>query len=148
MKRFTLGVIVLTVLMYFSIGMGFADSNIPNLKGKWATKSYAHHHKSAGYFTHPGPEGEWVISEQQGRFFYGKRSYTKIHLGKAKATEAFSGVISRDGKRVYIVDHEDDILIGDVLSNHSIEFVIINEGEKSDKSHHAHIGLIEIERVR
>ena len=64
---------------------------------------------------------------------------------RSKVTESFSGVISRDGKRLYIVDHDEDILIGDILSDGSIELIMINDG---DKNHHSKIGLIEIERAK
>lgn len=148
MRRFSVVVVLFTVFICFSAGTVFAQSTIPNLKGKWTTKSYAHHHKKGGFFSHSEVNGQWVIKEQQGRFFYGERSYTLKHISKKKATEGFSGVISRDGKRVYIVDHEDDILIGDVLSDNAIELIIINEPEKSDKNHHPSVGLIEIEKVK
>jgi len=148
MKRFSIVFILFAVLMCFLAGTVFAESSIPNLKGKWTTKSYAHHHKKSGFFSHPKVEGQWVIKEQQGRFFYGDRSYTMKQISNKKVTEGFSGVISRDGKRVYIVDHEEDILIGDVLSENSIELVIINEPEKNDKNHHSSVSLMEIERVK
>ena len=148
MKRLNVVVVLFAVLMCFLAGTVFAESAIPNLKGKWTTKSYAHHHKQRGFFSDSEAGGQWVIKEQQGRFFYGDRSYTKKQVSKKGGTEGFSGVISRDGKRVYIVDHEEDILIGDVLSDNSIEFIVINEPEKNDKNHQSSIGLMEIERVK
>ncbi|MDO9528078.1 MAG: hypothetical protein Q7J27_02855 [Syntrophales bacterium] len=148
MKRLSVVVVLFAVFMYFSVGTVFAESTVLNLKGKWTTKSYAHHHSKRGFFSNSEVDGQWIIKEQQGRFFYGDRSYTKRQISKKKGTEGFSGVISRDGKRVYIVDHEDDILIGDVLSDNSIEFIIINESEKGNKNHQPSVGLMEIERVK
>ena len=148
MKRLSVVVVLFAVLMCFFTGAVFAESTIPNLKGKWTTKSYAHHHKQRGFFSDSEAGGQWVIKEQQGRFFYGERSYTKKQISKKKGAEGFSGVISRDGKRVYVVDHEEDILIGDILSDNSIEFIVNNEPEKGDKNHQASVGLMEIERVK
>ncbi len=148
MKRLSEVVVLSAVLMCFFAGTVFAGSSIPNLKGKWTTKSYAHHHNKGGFFSNPKVDGEWVVKEQQGRLFYGERSYTMKQIKNKKVTEGFSGVISRDGKRVYIVDHDEDILMGDILSENSIELVIMNEPEKSDKNRHASIGLLEIEKVK
>jgi hypothetical protein len=148
MKRLSGIVFAFAVLVFFSAGTSFAASAVPNLTGKWATKSYGHHHQKRGFYTNSEVDGQWVIKEQQGRFFYGERTYTKKQISKNKVTEGFSGVISRDGKRVYIVDHEEDILIGDILSDTAIEFVIINEPEKGDKNHQPSVGLMEIQKVK
>ena len=145
MKRLSVVVVMFAVFMYFSAGTVFAESTVLNLKGNWTTKSYAHHHEQRGFFTNSESDGKWMVKEQQGRFFYGERSYTRRQISKKKVTEGFSGVISRDGKRLYIVDHDEDILIGDILSDGSIELIMINDG---DKNHHSRIGLMEIERVK
>ena len=44
-----------------------------------------------------------------------------------------------------MVDHDEDILMGDILENDSIELVILNDGDKENNSR---IGLIEIEKVK
>lgn len=88
-----------------------------------------------------------VIKDQQGRFFTGERSHIDRQSNK-RVAEGFSGVISRDGKRVYLVDYEEDFLIGDILPDDSIELVVINEPEKGVKNQHSKIGLIEIERIK
>ncbi|MBN2568425.1 MAG: hypothetical protein JXB42_03225, partial [Deltaproteobacteria bacterium] len=45
----------------------------------------------------------------------------------------------------YLVDHDEDILIGDILPDGSIELIIINDG---DENQHSRIGLVEIERAK
>jgi hypothetical protein len=145
MKRLSTVLFLIATFMFFSSGTILADSSMPDLTGKWKSRNYAHHHEQRGFFTNSEADGEWVIKEQQGRFFYGERSYTMKALGSSKVTEGFSGVISRDGKRLYMVDHDEDILIGDILSDGSIELIMINDG---DKNHHSRIGLIEIERAK
>ncbi|MHB8137919.1 MAG: hypothetical protein ACYDGO_05960 [Smithellaceae bacterium] len=144
MKRLSMVVVLSVALMFFSAGSIFAGS-LPDLTGKWKAKSYGHHHENRGLFSNPSPDGQWIIKKQEGRFFYGERSYTKKHIGNSKVKEGFSGVISRDGKRVYLVDHDEDMLIGDILPGGSIELIIMNDG---DKNGHSSIGLIEIERTK
>jgi len=149
MKRFSAVLVLLAAFMCLSAGMAFAQSAIPDLKGKWQFKSYGHHHEKTGFFaTEAGKaNGLLVVKEQQGRYFSGERSHVDRPSNK-RVTEGFSGVISRDGKRVYMVDYEEDFLIGDILSNDSIELVVINEPEKGVKKQHSKIGLIEVERVK
>lgn len=145
MKRFSVVFFLLATFMVFSSSTTFAESSMPDLTGKWKTMSYSHHHEQKGILFNSEADGKWVIKEQHGRFFYGERSYIMKAFNNSKVTEGFSGVISRDGKHLYMVDHDEDILIGDILSNGSIELIIINDG---DKNHHSRIGLIEIERVK
>ena len=145
MKRFSTVLFLIATFMFFSSGTILAESSMPDLTGKWKTMNYGHHHEQRGFFSNSEADGKCVIKKQQGRFFYGERSYTMKAFDRSKVTEGFSGIISRDGKRLYIVDHDEDILIGDILSNGLIELIIINDG---DKNHHSRIGLIEIERVK
>ena len=145
MKRLSTVLFLIAAFMFFSSGTILAESSIPDLTGKWKTMNYGHHHEQRGFLSNSEAEGSWMIKEQQGRFFYGERTYTRKQLGNSKVTESFSGVISRDGKRLYMVDHDEDILIGDILSDGSIELIMINDG---DKNHHSKIGLIEIERAK
>ena len=149
MKRLSVVFVLFAVFMCISAGVAFAESCIPDLKGKWQFKSYSHHHEKRGFFaTEEGKaNGLFVVKEQQGRFFFGERSHIDRQTNK-RVTEGFSGVISRDGKRVYLVDYEEDFLIGDILSDDSIELIVINEPEKGVENQHSKIGLIEIERIK
>ncbi|MFH2122891.1 MAG: hypothetical protein ABIJ50_05340 [Pseudomonadota bacterium] len=146
MKKTIAVAVTFASCILFSAGAVLAASSpMPDLTGKWQTKSYGHHHETRGFFTAADVDGKWTVKEQQGRFFTGERTYfLKSHDNK-KITESFSGVISRDGKRLYVVDHDEDILLGDILDNDSIELVILNDGDKENNSR---IGLIEIEKVK
>jgi hypothetical protein len=130
--------------MFFIAGTALAGPPMPDLKGKWVSKSYGHHHEEKGFFFNSETSGEWTVKEQQGRFFYGERSYVKKTDNK-KITEGFSGVISRDGRRLYMVDHDEDILMGDILPCGAIEIIMMNDG---DENHNSKIGLVEIEKVK
>lgn len=146
MKRLIPMLVLFAAFMFVSAGTLFAETSIPDLTGKWTSKNYAHHHEKSGFFSNKEADGKWLIKEQQGRFFYGERSYTKKSVKPAKVlTEGFSGVISRDGTRLYLVDHDEDILLGEILADGSIELIMLNDG---DKNHHSKIGLLELERAK
>ncbi len=74
-----------------------------------------------------------------------ERTYIKKSINNKTLKESFSGVISRDGKRLYIVDHDEDILLGEMITEDCIELVIMNDG---DKNRHSRIGLIEINKTK
>jgi hypothetical protein len=145
MKRFIGIVCLIAVLMYFSAGIVCAESGMPDMEGKWVAKTYAHHHEKQGFFANENPGGIWIVEEQQGRFFTGERTYVKKQITDKETTESFSGVISRDGKRIYIVDHDGDILLGEIISEGCVELVIMNDG---DANRHSIVGLIEINKVK
>lgn len=145
MKRLCAVLVLLAAVMYFSAGTVYADSHVPDLKGKWISKTYSHHHENNGFFARAKSKGAWEIKEQQGRLFSGERSYIMTHRNKKTVKEGFSGVISRDGKRIYMVAHNEDMMFGEILSDGSIEIVTMDD---SEKDHPATIGLIEIERVK
>lgn len=145
MKKSTALIVSFAGLMLFSAGTVFGESSMPNMAGNWEARSYGHHHEQKGFFTNAQADGKWVISKQQGRFFYGERTYTERHLSNKKVKEGFSGVISRDGKRVYLVDHDEDIMFGEFLPDGSIELVMMNDG---DRNNHSRIGILEIQRAK
>ncbi len=144
-KTFAVAVVFASCVLFSAGAVLAASSPMPDLTGKWKTKSYGHHHETRGFFAAADVDGKWTIKEQQGRFFTGERTYLLKSHDNKKITEGFSGVISRDGKHLYMVDHDEDILMGDILENDSIELVILNDGDKENKSR---IGLIEIEKVK
>jgi len=142
-----IGVFVMVAsFIYLVSGMALAaDPTIPDLTGKWQIKSYGHHHEKEGFFDNAEPAAQLVIKEQKGRFFHGERFYTKT-VDKKKYMETFSGVISKDGKKLYITDHDEDFLFGDVLSATSIELILMNDGDKNPQDRT--VRLIEIEKVK
>ncbi|MFA5627765.1 MAG: hypothetical protein WC965_09870 [Thiohalomonadaceae bacterium] len=142
MKRLITATTLATTLLFG--GMVFADQSYPDMTGKWNTKSYSHHHENKGFLNVSDANGKWVVTEQQGRFFHGERTYTN-RSDKKTYTEGFSGVISKDGKRIYLVDHDEDLLFGDILDDGSIELIIMDDGGNDDISR---IGVLEIEKAK
>jgi len=145
MKQIAVVFMLCAACMLFSAGTALGEPSIPDLTGKWETITYGHHHEQRGFAAPAAANGKWIIKKQEGRLFYGERTYTRARHDSKIITEGFSGVVSRDGKHLYMVDHDEDILFGDILDNGSIEFVILNDGERNNQSR---IGLIEIKKVK
>ena len=100
---------------------------LPDLRGEWSVFSYSHHHAEHGYMSNPEPKAKWTIVDQQENHFHGERVYTRSKIDGAEIKEGFSGVISDDGTRVYIVDHVDDIVIGDIVSGDEMVLYILGK---------------------
>jgi hypothetical protein len=100
------GMFVLFVLLSSSVFAGDAV----NLTGTWDRVSVGHY-RDRGFFTDSGKEDLVVIEQKDGAFF-GKKTWV---LDGKKAEEGFSGVMSADGKRLYVADHVDGLSIGEVI---------------------------------
>jgi hypothetical protein len=113
----------LIFLFIFSASWCFADSQIPNLVGKWEIKA------EGGMLLRSDKAGEkthWVanqtsvtidvdIYKQTGRVFFGKAK-------SKRATEEFIGVIGPDNKTLYFAD-SDGFLDGKIINKDEIEHV-------------------------
>ena len=121
MKKMTISVVVLAVV--FTMGICFADSDIPNLVGTWATKAEGGvilkgakhgaktHHR--GEFS--SLKGEWIVTKQQGRVLHGT-------FKSPRATEKFVAVIAMDNKSLYHAD-EDGFLEGQIVNKDQINII-------------------------
>lgn len=144
MKRFFSLLVPFAICIILAACSGKTESSIPDLTGNWVTKSISYHHEERGFIPlFEQTDGKWVIKEQKGQVFWGERVYTKIKHDNSVITESFSGVIARDGKRVYIVDHIQDKIFGEVLTDGTIELVMMNDG---DVNGHSQISLMVIAR--
>ena len=143
MKRpFVLPLLVITVFFLASTAV-FAAPSIPDVTGNWETVGYGHHHAEKGFLAPAAGNGTWIIKEQHERFFTGKRTYTRSRLDGKQITESFSGVITRDGKQLYLVDHDEDILVGTFLDDGGIEFILLSVGPDQSR-----IGVVEIKKIQ
>jgi len=104
-----------------------ATTTIPDLKGEWDVVSYSHHHAKQGFLENSAPIAKWTILEQQGRHFHGTRTFHRQKLDGKTYQEGFSGVISTDGTRVYIIDHKEDVAFGDLLSDTDMTVYILGK---------------------
>src|SRR5512145_552969 len=128
MKKMTMSVVVLAVLL--TMGICFADSDIPNLVGTWATqaeggvilKGAKHGAKTHHRGEFSTLKGEWIVTKQEGRVLHGT-------FKSPRATEKFVAVIAMDNKSLYHAD-EDGFLEGQISGNDQIDIVYRHAGAK------------------
>ena len=89
---------------------------IPNLVGTWQGEIKDAHREADDKFSR-GRVGEVHITDQDGRAFTG---FKIAGSPEGQVEEGFSGVISADGKNLYIAEHESDLMFGDILSEDHI----------------------------
>jgi hypothetical protein len=128
MKKMTISVVVLAVVL--TMGISFADSDIPNLVGTWATqveggvllKAEKHSAKTHHRGDFSALKGECVVTKQQGRVLHGT-------FKSPKATEKFVAVISMDNKSLYLAD-EDGFIEGQIINNDQINIIYRHSSSK------------------
>lgn len=121
MKKIIISIVVLAVV--FTVGIGFAASDIPNLVGTWSVQAEGavlFKGKAVGAKTHHKSDfstlkAEAVITRQQGRVMHG--TFTS-----PTATEKFIAVIAADNKSFYFAD-EDGFMEGRIVSKDQIEVI-------------------------
>ena len=120
---------------------------LPDLAGTWKVAEYSHHHEKHSFGLQQEPDSEWVISRQDGIHFEGRKVYTRKILNETDSmSESFSGVIRKSYDQVYIVDHEDDIIIGDIISPDELHLYILGSTHSAEEEVRA--GFIRLVRER
>lgn len=117
---------LLTILSMFLLSSA-ALAMEPDLVGIW-NGTTTEHTKSKGFITALG-NTQWIVTEVKDGAFTGKKVWK--HHTSNQLEEPFSGVISADGKKLYIAEHEDGMLIGDVLSPQKIVLYYLESGPKA-----------------
>ncbi|MEE9914079.1 MAG: hypothetical protein K4571_20390 [Deltaproteobacteria bacterium] len=128
MKKITISVIVLAVV--FTMGICFADSDIPNLVGTWTTevqggvvlKGAKHGAKTHHRGEFSSLKGEWIVTKQDGRVLHGT-------FKSPRATEKFVAVIAMDNRSLYLAD-EDGFLDGQIVNQDQMNFIYRHSGAK------------------
>jgi hypothetical protein len=133
-------------LMVFSAChiIGGSDE-VSSLKGEWKVASYGHHHAKHGYMENLAPEAKWIILEQKGHHFHGERTYLRKTIDGKILKESFSGVISADNSRVFIVDHKEDMAFGDIVSEKEIVVYILGKTHADKEPRAGYIVLKKVE---
>jgi len=98
----------------------------PELVGTWNSK-VSTHKMNGGFVTNEG-KGKWIIEEVKDGAFFGKKVWNVE--GKDRE-EGFSGVISVDGKKLYIAGHDDGVTIGDVMSPDKLMLYYMESGDRA-----------------
>jgi len=119
-------VVLVTILSVFLLSSA-AWAIGPDLVGPW-NGTTTEHTRSKGFITAMG-NTQWIVTEVKDGAFTGKKVW-KHHTSEQRE-EAFSGVISADGKKLYIAEHEDGVLIGDVISPRKIVLYYMESGPKA-----------------
>ncbi len=108
---------------------------LPNIVGTWERiKS-----EGFGYFAPvngdehtPLPEGftfKLIVKEQNGRAFHGTKKVWDTD-GNPVIDEYFSGLITSNGRDLYIVEHDDGIMVGTLLSNNNMELHYLESSDE------------------
>ena len=108
----------------------FADDKFPSLVGKWTGPRIGHSLANGFVSSDSGLQIE--ITKQDGRLFTGKKTIKHIDIKKKNVTssEPISGMITSDGKTLYIADKENGVTIGNIITEDNIEFYYIQSGKK------------------
>ena len=128
MKKNTIKISVVLLVVLFGIGICFADSDIPNLVGTWNTqaegavmlKGATHGAKTHHRGEFSTLKGEWIVTSQQGRVLHGT-------FKSPRASEKFVAVIAMDNKSLYHAD-EDGFLEGQIFNRDQINIIYRHSG--------------------
>jgi len=123
MKKLLVAIAILAGLA-FAMTAWTQKSPQPNLVGTWEGSTVSHH-KDRGHVQ--SAQYTFVIQEQKGRIFTGYKAWNLLGVD---TTEAFSGVISRDGKKFYTAEHDDGFGFGDIISGTQIEVIYLESLNK------------------
>ncbi|PKL59591.1 MAG: hypothetical protein CVV33_07040 [Methanomicrobiales archaeon HGW-Methanomicrobiales-4] len=103
---------------------------IPDLSGTWVTTNGTSILFTGETYDLAAETDIWNLS-QQDRIVTGMNSF---YLGEELVEESLTGVISPDGKTVYIVDKNGGLYIGSLDQNNSMSISYLNTGEVRDKA--------------
>lgn len=127
MRRLFICLLVLAfVVLIAGASMAEEKEQIPNLVGHWHGKSMMHFAKEG--FKKGAEPLKWVVEKQDGRVFSGKKIW--ISNG-TEMTENFSGVIAMDNKRIFVAEHTDGHVFGDIMSKDKMVIYYSEDGENA-----------------
>ncbi len=123
MKR----MLMLVVLMSLCAAAPASAVNpIPDLVGEWMGQVEIHH-AAKGFITSKPGNVTFEIIEQVGHTFHGVKTWGMPDGTTHK--ESFSGVVSADGTHVYIAEHEDGLIMGDLISDTDMALYYLEHGD-------------------
>lgn len=142
MKKIT-AVLILVALLMAVTGVVMAGEkekatdNVPNLVGHWHGKSMMHTKKDG--FKKGQVVSKFIVEKQEGRVFSGKKIWVS---NGTEMTENFSGVVTICNKKIYLAEHEDGMVIGDIISKDKIVIYYMESGPE------AKVIMTELDRVK
>jgi hypothetical protein len=102
----------------------WAENGLPNLVGVWTCKTTLHR-QSKGFLT---GSWKWVVDEQKGHVFHGTLDFTNSDGSVGSVT--FSGVISMNDRKVYVIYAGDKISFGDITSKDKLIMHTLSGGKE------------------
>src|SRR6056297_3910548 len=111
------------IVVYYTLQR---ENGLPNLVGEWQTETIAKHVKERDYLG-KGSIGTLMITQQHGHVFTGHKLTKTVHTDEYK--ESFSGVISKDGKKLYLAEHSDGYAFADVIDENTIHLYYLEAGD-------------------
>ena len=132
---------LLVVVACLWAGSALAGEAIPNLVGTWNVTDSQFHVKGKG-FLGVGTTGVWKFEKQEGRVVSGTVEWDvkgKSHKGR----DDFSGVVSKDGKTVYIAGHAEGLRIAEIEGPDAMTIFFVVPGVPE-----ARAGFAELRRAK
>lgn len=126
MKQTIICIFVLAFLFTLGTGVSLAEEKVPNMVGSWHGKSLMHS-KEKGFKQDEMPT-KFIVEKQQGRVFSGKKIWIS---NKKEMSENFSGVVSINNDKIYIAEHSDGYVFGDIVSKDKIVIYYVEDGGSS-----------------
>ena len=100
--------------------------SIPNIVGVWTGTTIGH---TENYGYREQVTARYNITEQKGQSFTGYKAYV---MGDGKeGHEYMSGVISFDGKSIYMADHDDGVISGQLMGPNEVELIYVMDGDNA-----------------
>jgi hypothetical protein len=117
------------VLFAVALTSAFA---VPDLVGEWSC-TMTGHIEGQGY-VEVNQTGVLNISitEQIDRHFRG--NITTLYKNGTKTIEGFSGIIDSDNTTLYIAEYDKGYAIGKMISNDSIEYFYLEDGDANNQA--------------
>jgi hypothetical protein len=116
-------VVALVVCFWALASPALAEKAAPSLVGIWTCKTNLHR-QTKGFLT---GTWKWVVNEQKDHVFHGVLDFTTSDGNLGSVT--FSGVISPDNKKIYVIYERDKMSFGDLTSKNSLVMHTLKGGQ-------------------
>jgi hypothetical protein len=117
-------VIALVACLCAAATLAWAEKAVPNLVGIWTCKTTLHR-QSKGFLT---GSWKWVVDEQKDHVFHGTLDFTTSDGNVGSTT--FSGVISPENNKIYVIYEGDKISFGDIIAKNKLVMHTLSGGKE------------------
>jgi hypothetical protein len=117
-------VLALVICLCAAATLARAENGVPSLVGIWTCKT-SMHSQAKGFLT---GSWKWVVDEQKDHVFHGTLDFTESDDNVGSVT--FSGVISPNDKKVYVIYEGDKISFGDIIAKDKLVMHTLSGGKE------------------